>query len=261
MARKISITEADRAVLGPLAKHRILIAPQVAHLLEISEGAAARRLQRLDQAGLIHYRRVFHRAPAAARISSRGLGAIEHAGRAPSENLQEYRHDVGVGWLWLAARGGAFGSVTHIATDREMRAADGAAAADRCEALYGVGLGMLGSGGRPQRHYPDIMLDASGGHRIAVELELTQKSSVRMARIMSAFASDTRIDAVLYVVANKPIADLVIGSATRAGIADLVHVQRLGPEAIAGAGTRAADRVPTKASVQQHRSRALGAGR
>jgi hypothetical protein len=244
--RPQSITEADRSVLGPLAEHRILIVPQVAVLLGISEGAATRRLQRLHSAGLVRYQRMFHGLPAHARITSRGLDAIEHTHRAPNENLREYRHDVGVGWLWLAAGSGAFGEVTHIASDRGMRARD--ASEDRSD-TYGVGLGMLGSHGRPQRHYPDLMLDLTSGHRVAVELELTQKSARRMSRIMTAYASDARIDAVLYLVPNQRLATIVTDAARRAGIADIVHVQRLAPDAIAGAPAGASERGPARTAI------------
>ncbi|HEX3802687.1 MAG TPA: hypothetical protein VHV75_07610 [Solirubrobacteraceae bacterium] len=256
MARdSISITEADRSVLGPLAEHRILIVSQVASLLGVSEGAASRRLQRLKGAGLVHYERVFHGAPAAARITSRGLHAIEHSLRTPNENLHEYRHDVGVGWLWLAARAGAFGAVSHVAADREMRAADGSADAEGRPATYGVGLGMIGSRGRPQRHYPDLILDMTSGHEVAVELELTQKSSRRMARIMTAYASDARVDAVLYLVPNRAIAELVSDAARRAGIADMVHVQRIAPDGIAGSQPRSAQRTQRQALVAREAER------
>ena len=231
----ISITDADRSVLGPLAAHRILIVPQVALLLGVSEGTAARRLARLERAGLVHHERIFYRAPAAAWITRRGLDVIEHRLPQPRLDLRGYRHDVGVGWLWLAAQAGTFGELTGLVADREMRAADTRAAAAGRPVQYGVGLGLLGSHGQPQRHYPDLMLDTSGGHRVAVELELTAKSSRRMARIMTGYASDASVDAVLYLVPTRALAQVVSDAARRAGISDLVHVQRIAPNGIAGA--------------------------
>jgi hypothetical protein len=231
----ISITDADRSVLGPLAEHRILIVPQVALLLGVSEGAAARRLARLESAGLVHHERIFHRAPAVTWITRRGLDAIEHRLPQPRLDLRGYRHDVGVGWLWLAARAGTFGELTGLVADREMRAADARAAVAGRPVQYGVGLGLLGSHGQPQRHYPDLMLDTSGGHRVAVELELTAKSARRMARIMTGYASDASVDAVLYLVPTRALAQVVSDAARRAGISDLVHVQRIAPDGIAGA--------------------------
>jgi hypothetical protein len=79
------------------------------------------------------------------------------------------------------------------------------------------------------------MLDTSAGHRVAVELELTAKSARRMTRIMTAYASDASVDAVLYLVPTRALAQLVSDAARRAGISDLVHVQRIAPDGIAGA--------------------------
>ena len=84
-----------------------------------------------------------------------------------------------------------------------MQAEDAAALAAGRGSRWGVGVGLLGSHGKPQRHYPDLMLDMATGHRVAVELELTAKSSRRLSRIMTGYASDARIDSVLYLAANR----------------------------------------------------------
>ncbi len=151
-------------------------------------------------------------------------------------DLRGYRHDVGVGWLWLAACAGAFGDAIKLAADRRMRTEDSAALSAGAPPRHGVGLGMLGSQGRPMHHYPDLRLTLRSGHQIAVELELTAKSSHRMARIMTAYASETSIDAVLYVVPSRAIAQLVNDAARRAGIADIVRVGRLAAGGVPDAG-------------------------
>jgi hypothetical protein len=249
----ISITDADRSVLGPLAKHRILIVPQVALLLGVNRDTATRRLARLQSAGLVRHEHIFHRAPAAVWITRSGLDVLEHRLPPPRLDLRGYRHDVGVGWLWLAARTGKFGELKGLVADREMRAADARAAGVGGPVKYGVGLGLLGSHGQPQHHYPDLMLDTSGGHRVAVELELTAKSARRMARIMTGYASDGSVDAVLYLVPTMALARLVSDAARRAGISDLVHVQRIATDGIVGASA---------ASLRTtRRSRSRGTGR
>jgi hypothetical protein len=254
----ISITDADRSVLGPLAEHRILLVPQVALLLGVSHGAAARRLARLQSAGFVHHERIFHCAPAAAWITRRGLDAIEHSLPQPRLDLRGYVHDVGVGWLWLAARAGEFGELKALVADREMRASDSRAVAAAGPAQYGVGLGLIGSHGQPQRHYPDLMLDTSSGHRVAVELELTAKSARRMARIMTGYASDASVDTVLYLVPTGALARVVSDAARRTGISDLVHVQRIAPDGIVGAS--AANVRSTRRSTSRGADRG-GAGR
>jgi hypothetical protein len=242
-----AITDVDRSVLGPLAEHRVLIVPQVAHLLDVTESTAARRLRRLQRSGLVEYQRVFSNQPAAAWITRRGLDAIEHQLPAPRIDLRGYRHDVGVGWLWMAAHAGVFGAATAVTSEREMRASDARSGGDaidqgRAREPFGVGLGILNPHGQPKRHYADLMLDTRSGHRVAVELELTAKSRGRMSRIMRAYASDAHVDAVLYLVPTAAIARLVTDAARQAGIADLVHVQRLAPDAIKGAPAHALDR-------------------
>ena len=251
--RAPAITDADRSVRGPLAEHRILISPQVALLLGVTEATARRRLLRLSRAGLIEYRRVFDAQPPATRITRRGLNVIEHHLPPPQIDLRGYRHDVGVGWLWLAARGGVFGELTAVTAERAMRASDGRGGRQP----FGVGLGLLGPHGQPKRHYADLMLNTRSGHRVAVELELTAKSSGRMSRIMTAYASDARVDVVLYLVPTPALARLVSNAARKAGIADLVHVQRLAPGAIQGAPSHTLDR----AGGRSHALHAPGAFR
>ena len=244
-ASDFQLTPADLSVLGPLAEHRILIAPQVAVLLGVSERTAARRLKRLHDAGLVLHRQIFAGAPHAARITSRGLRAAGSQLKAPNLNLNEYRHDVGVAWLWLAARAGSFGELSAMTSDRRMQADDAAAVSAGARARWGIGVGMLGHHGAPQHHYPDLLLEMATGHRVAVELELTGKSARRMGRIM--LASDARVDQVLYLAANQRIAQRVTDSARRAGIGDRVHVQLLAPDGIEGAGVGGARTVPRTA--------------
>lgn len=229
------LTERDTSVLGPLAEHRILTVPQVALLLAVTNDTALRRLRALESKRLVQVRWLFRGLPAAATMNTRGLRAIGSALKPPVLNLNEYRHDVGVGWLWLAARAGDFGELRRITTDRRMQAEDAGALARGDAAPWGVGLGLLGGHGQAQRHYPDLMLDTASGHRFGVELELTAKSAGRMARIMTAYASDARVDAAFYLAANGSIAAGVREAARGAAIPERVHVRLLAPEGIAGA--------------------------
>lgn len=237
MARSpdVPLDETDLALLGPLAEHRILTVPQVALLLGVGERTAARRLNRLARARLVRIQRIFTGMPAAAAISGAGLRALGSPLRAPQLNLNEYRHEVGVAWLWLAARAGSLGEVAFVTAERSMRAQDAAAVARGDTVRWGVGLGLLGRHGAPERHYPDLMLVTAAQQRIAVELELTGKSARRMVRIMTAYASEARVDHLLYLAADARIAGGVREAARRAGVGSRVHVQLLARDGIAGA--------------------------
>jgi hypothetical protein len=82
------------------------------------------------------------------------------------------------------------------------------------------------------------MLETRGGHRVAIELELSGKSARQLAPIMRAYASDARIDHVLYLVGAHGVARAITNAASLAGIAERVHVNVLAPGGIAGAEIR-----------------------
>jgi hypothetical protein len=227
------ITERDRAVLGLLAEHRVMVVPQVAVGLDVSDRTAAARLRDLRDQRLIGHEAIFRDQPAAAWITRRGLDAIESRLPAPSVDLKGYRHDIGVGWLWLHAQRGAFGAVAALTSEREMRSHD--LRADRTAAPFGVALGGVDSFGRMTRHYPDLLLAKADGSRVAFELELTAKSGRRLDTIMRGYAGDGRVDAAIYLVPNASLARVVADAIARAGIPDLVKVRRISAGLIPGA--------------------------
>ncbi len=69
-----------------------------------------------------------------------------------------------------------------------------------------------------------------------------------MGTIMWAYASDARVDHVLYLVGNQRIAHRVSDSARRAGIGDRVHVKLLARDGIEGAGMASARVAPRPAT-------------
>lgn len=245
--RTALIDDRDREILMQLAGHRVMVVPQLAMAFaDLSTRALNARLRRLAGERLITSQRIFEGRPAAISITGRGLQMIESGGPAPKVDLKAYRHDIGVGWLYLAARQGVFGTLTELRLERELRGDD--RRADREGPPAGIGVGTLSRGGRPSRHYPDLLLTTASGHQVAVELELTAKSSDRLRHIMRAYASDHRVSAVLYLVPDAAGARRIETAARRAGIASLVHVQRLTTRGIHGAPPPiAAGRAPTHA--------------
>jgi hypothetical protein len=217
------ITARDRLVLEFLAEHRVAVAPQIQALLGVSARAAQARLRALSAHGYVELERIFEGRPATCRITRQGLGAIGSRLRPGRLDLAYYAHDLGLGWLWLAAQGGAFGRVSEITSERHMRSYD--ARADRDGEPFGVGLGGVGPRGGRALHYPDLLLRTGDGRRVAVELELTGKGRRRLERIMQGYAIDRRIDAVLYLVPNPALGARIEQAARAVGIADRVHVQ------------------------------------
>lgn len=232
-----------------LAEHRVLVVPQLAMAFaDQSTRALNARLRRLTVGHLITSQRIFQGRPASISITRRGLRTIESGAPAPRVDLKAYRHDIGVGWLHLAARQGVFGTLTDLRLERELLADDHRA--DRQGPWAGIGVGTFARGGQPSRHYPDLLVRTADGHQIAVELELSAKSTDRLRQIMRAYASDHRIAAVLYLVPDAAGARRIETAARRAGIASLVHVQRLAGAGIHGAPPPIApDRAPIHAGI------------
>jgi hypothetical protein len=217
------VTERDLELLSFVAEHRLVLASHVEALLGASSDAVQKRLGALVGLGLLARESVFHRKPACYQITRDGLAMAGSSLPAPRKiDYNCYAHDVGLGWLWLAARQGKFGPVGAIIGEREMRSHD-AKAAGGADPL-GVRLGGTGPGGRPRLHYPDLLLITPEGHRIAVELELTPKNKARREAILAGYGAERRIDAVLYLAGRPAIGNSVRASARRLGIGPLIHV-------------------------------------
>ncbi len=217
------LTERDLRLLEFIADHRLVLACHVQTLLETSAAVTYGRLRSLTTGGYLRQRKVFHRQPGCYQITRKGLAAIDSGYLPPQIDLARYRHDVGVAWLWLAARSGAFGLARDVISERRLRSHD--ASPERSGEPLGVRLGGYGPGGKPRLHYPDLLIVLAAGQRVAVELELTAKGRTRRETILSGYAVDSRIDAVLYLAQHPAIARSVRSSARMLGVANRVHVQ------------------------------------
>jgi hypothetical protein len=241
------ITDRDRALLQFIAEHRLALCGHVQALLGVSPTAARKRLRALEGQGLLCRDAIFYRYPPHYRVSRNGLEVIGSRLSVPKRALN-VGHDIGVAWLWLAARRGAFGSLREVISERRMRSTDGIQmhAARRTgrgeDEPFGVRLSGAGPGGRPRLHYPDLLLVDHAGRRIAVELELSSKGRARRNQIIGGYASDRRIDAVLYLVKDQRIARDVQQAARRVGFEQRVLVQpvRMGPGQAPAVGAGAA---------------------
>jgi hypothetical protein len=241
---KSQLTARDMLLLRFVAEHRLVLAGHVQALLGISTAASYARLRGLTAAGYLRHENVFHRQPGCYQATRKGLAAIDSRYSTRQINLGEYQHDVGVAWLWLAARHGAFGPMGEVIAERRLRSHD--ATPGRTADPFGVRLGGYGPRGRERLHYPDLVLVTPDGKRIAVELELSGKGRTRREKILSGYAADARVDAVLYLVEhrNHGLARSIRESARRAGIDSIVHVQpfRWGESSGRHGTTRAAER-------------------
>ena len=252
----VHITGADGVLLSFAAEHRFVLAAQVAALLHVTTSAADARLRRLGDGGHLRRHKEIHRGPTWHQITPAGLRAIGSDLPAPRGfDLATHRHDAGLGWLMLAARAGRFGPPADVISERRMRSHDGRAE-DRAQ-RYGVRLGGVGARGRDRLHYPDLVAVTGTGHRVAFELELSTKGRARRERILSGYAADRRIDAVVYLVERASVGRAIERSAARIGISDIVSVQRvrMAPSVPVPARAKAAQRAGARRPAAQEQAR------
>jgi hypothetical protein len=257
--RKIQLTDPDLELLGFLAEHRLALPEHAAALLDRSLDTARTRLTRLVGAGYVRSESVFHGQPAMYLITRAGLKVIASAFEVPRLDMRCYAHDVGVAWLWLAARAGTFGPLSEIIAERRLRSHDASREAQG-EPL-GVRLGGVGPQGQERLHYPDLLLRTADGRRVALELELSPKSRTRLEAILVACGADPRIDGVVYLVDTTSVARSVSSAARRLGVSSRVHIQRVrlsAPSSSAGRGEIASRVVPGRIGrAPARRDRAL----
>jgi hypothetical protein len=258
------VTERDRDVLAFLAEHRLVLASQVRELLGVSDATAGKRVRALVRQGFIESRPIFGPATTYCRIRPLGLAAIGSDLPPTRLKLACYEHDVGVAWIWLAAKRGAFGPLREVVGERRLRSRDGfpGLARDGDEPA-GVRLGGVGRGGRERLHYPDLLLITHDGKRVAIELELSSKGRARLQHVLLGYAGDTRIDGVLYLVADhragNALGHLIRGRARRLGLDEFVAVRRLrvnaSPSIGRGREVVIVDRRPGRARVVDRHAR------
>ena len=234
--------DADRDVLAFAAGQHFVLAEQVAQLLGIDRDAANGHLGELQDAGLIRRTRMLSIDPGCYQITSAGLAAIPSELPPPRPEPARYRHDIGAGWLWLTAtKGGNFGPLEQVLSEREMRAHDTRRTATDLEAEPATakpgptqpldprfGVRPRGTEGpvSPRLHYPDLLLITSAGW-VPIELELSVPTRTRLSAIMSGYATEPNIRSVLYMTDDERVARVIQTASRRLGISALVHLQRI----------------------------------
>ncbi len=244
--RNVKLTQRDLELLEFAAEHRLVLRPQVQAWLGVSDGAAYSRLHALQAAGFLAGEQQLHRQASCHRITAKGLTAVGSGYRPPRAYLGSYHHDVGMAWLWLAARACTFGEMREVVSERRMRSED--RRAERDQPAWGIPRWGLGARGGERLHYPDLLLITPEGRRIAIELELKSKTPSHREAILSSYAADPRIDAVVYLVDRPAVGAGIQASARRVGVSARVHVQKVVWGATDGrARGRGPERVPRRA--------------
>jgi hypothetical protein len=253
--RQIRLTERDRMILAFAAEHRLVLGRQIEALSGADVSGRMRALVRGAYLGEL--REVSFPC---YQILKRGLRAIGSPLKPPRPKLDAYKHDVGLAWLWLGARRGAFGPLQHVLSERRLRSEDGAL--EHPPDPHAVRLGGIDRYGNETLHYPDLLLIDGRRRRLAVELELTQKSRGRLERILAGYAADGRIDRVLYLVEDnregRRLGHVLAGTVQDMGLSGRVYVQRIEPIRSSPDGASSA---PRRAAARLQESDRAGVGR
>jgi hypothetical protein len=170
------------------------------------------------------------REPDCFQITRAGLALIG-SDLPPPEFDPRYRHDVAVAWMWLAARGGAWGPTERIMTQREMRSHDerhsqgrqaaGAGHDSRQHQTLGI---RVPDEDESRLHYPDLLL-IRGRRRVAIELQLAAPSFRQLGRVLSGYGADQRISVILFLVVDPTVGDAVRSTAVSLESPPVVHLQ------------------------------------
>ena len=146
-------------------------------------------------------------------IAPDGLRVLGSRLPAPRRDVHAYVHDVGVAWLWLAARRGTFGPLQEIVGERRHALARRRRATRLAPSRSAVKLGGVGPRGASALHYPDLLLRTADGRRVALELELSSEGPRGgSSAILAGYAADPRIDGVVYLVESAAVARIGRGA-------------------------------------------------
>jgi DNA-binding MarR family transcriptional regulator len=219
----------ETEILAFLAAHPLGLATHIETLIDADEHAAHERLDKLQARGLIARTRVTVAGPGCWQITPIGLAIADSSLPPPGLRLDDFRHDLGVAWVYLAALRAAFGRAEHVLSEREQRSRDAhpPSTADT-DARVNQPLGVRVIGGAVDTsglHYPDVLLIGARGEHVAIELAQTSNGQRHLETTMTSYRADPRIDAVLYLAEDPAIRHAIHRAAAGLGTSDLIHVQ------------------------------------
>lgn len=222
-----------------VAAHELVLAGQIAALLETSVEEATERLDLMCERGLVSRSLLSPGSPAVYRVTAQGAAQVDPAlpPLRPLDLVTRYRQAAGIAWLWASAHAGSFGEVREVLTRRQMQAAD----ATRRTALLLNTPGATfkdapaeGTDPAVDDAYPDLALVAPTHGWAALELVLGTPDAERLRRMIARAQRDKLIVQQLFLVEQGGHArELIEATAAELGLADRVHVQWLAEDGIA----------------------------
>jgi hypothetical protein len=199
----------DREVLEWIARFRFVTAAALAEWYGVDVVNARRRVKRLESARLLGSVRSSGTAPI-FYLAHAGREQLGLPWRSPPRGELQRAHELAiVEQVTRFERAAAAG--VRVLTERECRRAE----ADGV-ARFHVAVRGEGPRGLAQR-WPDIVLLAADGRKVAVELEFAVKHTARLERILVGYQDCREYEQVLYFVDSVPLARRIAGIATSRG--------------------------------------------
>ena len=233
------MSDPDQDLLLFAAAHEVILAPQAAALLNLTEAEAEDRVEALCSRRLITRVQLSSQLPVAYRPTRQGAAQIDsYLPPLRALDWTRYRHEITTGWLWVSARHGRLGDLREVLTRREMQAADTTL---RSEGLLNTtGATFIDPANRSavdaRLAYPDLALVQATGGWATLDVLLSLPEPERINRMISRLKHDRLMLAQLYLVEDDEQIDTAIrGAAQDLGLTDRVHVQELAQDGIAGA--------------------------
>lgn len=179
-SRGMSEAQRDREVLLWIARFRFVTPDVLAERFDVTPQRINARLRRFERAGLVVLQRNDLTAPRAVFLTGAGARRLGlRPRRAPRPDTQR-EHELSI--AELVARLERVPGAPRVLTERDARAHE-AETGERCSA------DVRERGGARQRRWPDVILETTGGDRVAVELEFAPKHSERLRRILAGYAA------------------------------------------------------------------------
>ena len=212
------LTERDLELLRSSPSTGSCCAAHVAALLGSHAAAASARLGKLASARLPEAsRRGVQGRPRCYQITRTGLARDrQRPPLARDRPARATQHDVGVAWLWLAARARHVRPAGARSSPSAGCARTTAAREPDAEPLGGRGWAASARAAGESFTIRTWCCGPPTAGGSALELELTAKSRTRLETILAGYAADPRIDGVVYLVESRPSAR-ARRSARRAG--------------------------------------------
>lgn len=181
----------DQDLVCYVGRHGVVTIPHVMRAMGVGRSVAYRRVAVCVEAGLLERLEILRSEPTLLRATREGL---EYGGLGLS--LAEVSPGAVTHWLRCVSTANALSK--HFGTERVLTERE-LVHAERVEgrALASAEVGTLPSGA-PRLHRPDLAVLTNSGV-VAIEVELTTKSPVRLTNIMRAWCAASCVSKVQYV--------------------------------------------------------------